>query len=152
MDKDIRVKEIKNHHMEFTARSPLKFGAVVVPYCLYCQTRAVVEDKNGKTAEGWGGMFLMDFWGFPSPKIEHPVRQKAMVNVNERFARAVQGYGKFGHPVEIFGELEKDLDKMRLDVSKEMNLPDTMPFLGALVCASPVDAAVHDAYGKINGL
>jgi len=152
MDTDIRVREIKNHYMEFTARSPLKFGAVVVPYCLYCQTKAVVEDKKGRIADGWGGMFLMDFWGFPSPRIEHPVREKAMVNVNEKFARALEAYGAFGHPVEIFNELEGELDRIRIDVSKEMSLPDEMPFLGALVCASPLDAAIHDAYGKMHGL
>jgi len=32
----------------------------------------------------------------------------------------------------------------------KLNLKEEIPLLGALVCASPIDAALHDAFGKVN--
>ena len=36
--------------------------------------------------------------------------------------------------------------------ASELNVADPIPVLATLVCASPFDAALHDAFGKVHGL
>ncbi|MCC7355835.1 MAG: hypothetical protein IT330_19005, partial [Anaerolineae bacterium] len=83
MRTDIRVLEVQPYYSQEKAREPLKFGNVVVEECLYCHVRARVENRAGKVADGWGAIFLMDMWGWPTPKVTHPDREEAMRRVND---------------------------------------------------------------------
>jgi len=162
MQSDIRIKELRPHYTFETARTPLKFGAVVVEKLDFCRVEAVVENGKGQTASGWGAIFLMDFWGWPTPELSHDVKAAAMKEVTERYIRLAASYDEPGHPVDIFMALEDDLRRINVEVSSgaihrapgtgAMNRAATQPFLGALVCASPVDAALHDAFGNVNGI
>ncbi|RKY74597.1 MAG: hypothetical protein DRQ14_01455 [Candidatus Latescibacterota bacterium] len=149
---DILPKRVEvGFHFE-PFRSPLKFGAVVMEGLTYCTVEVEVEDGRGRTARGNGSMPLADMWAFPSPKVPHELRESAMREVALRFARKVEGYGRRAHPVDIFLELEDELAQIGRDVSREMGLAEELPFLALLVSASAVDAALHDAFGKVNGI
>ncbi len=152
MRTDIRVLEVQPYYSHEKAREPLKFGNVVVEESLYCHVRARVENRKGNVADGWGAIFLMDMWGWPTPKVAHSDREEAMRRVNERFCHLVASYKGYAHPVDIFLETEKDLKRVSHQVCEEMDLPEKMPFLAALISASPVDAALHDAFGKVNSI
>ncbi|MBU0611145.1 MAG: hypothetical protein KKI08_24915, partial [Armatimonadetes bacterium] len=164
MQSDIRIKELIPHYTFETARTPLKFGAVVVEKLDLCRVEAVVENGKGQTATGWGAIFLMDFWGWPTPELSHDVKAAAMRDVTERYLRLAASYDEPGHPVDIFMALEEDLRRINVEVCEERGLSSPphetragkpalqQPFLGALVCASPVDAALHDAFGNVNGI
>lgn len=152
MQSDIRILEVTPYFSYERARTPLKFGAVVVEECLFCHVRTRVETRRGQVADGWGAMFLMDFWAFPSPAVPHTERERAMRLLTERYCRLVAGYPGYAHPVDIFLELEGELRRLNRAVSTELALAEPVPFLGALVSASPVDAALHDAFGKANGI
>jgi L-alanine-DL-glutamate epimerase-like enolase superfamily enzyme len=149
---DIRIKDLQTYYTFETARTPLKFGAVVVESLEFCRIKATVENGRGEVAEGWGGIFLMDFWGWPTTELPHEAKAAAMKELTERYVRLALGYGRAAHPIDIFHELEDELRKMNLDLCRERGLSPAMPFLGALVCASPVDAALHDAFGNVNGI
>ena len=58
----------------------------------------------------------------------------------------------FAHPIQIFMETEQDLKRLSRDICRRLTPGEEMPFLGALVAASPLDHAVHDAFGRINGI
>lgn len=150
MRSDIRILDVEPYFSEETCRTPLKFGNVVVEQIPYCQVKVTVENRAGAPAEGWGGVFLMDFWAFPSPKVSHPDRERAMVELTKTFARTFAEYSGYAHPVEIFWEIEDELKRLNSEVSRRLALAEPMPFLAALVCASPIDAAVHDAFGNAN--
>ncbi len=152
MDSDITVKEIEVRFEPQKARYPLKFGAVVMDRVTLCKVRAVVETRAGQVGEGWGAMFLADFWSWPTPAIAHEVKEDVMRRTVEKFAALVQDFGQPAHPVDIFWELEQDLRRISDEASREAGAPEPQPFLGALVCASPVDAALHDAFGVANGI
>src|SRR5207249_1456481 len=47
--------------------------------------------------------------------------------------------------------LEPEYLKAAAEVSREMQLAEAIPKLCTLVTASPVDAAIHDAFGKLHG-
>jgi len=151
-DSDIRILEIEPIYLEERARTPLKFGAVIQDAITFCHVRARVENRRGRMAEGWGAIFLSDFWAFPNPAIPHEVRDRAMRHVVERFCCRLADYPGFGHPLGIFLAVEEDLAGIGRAVSSEMELIEGLPYLASLVCASPADAALHDAFGLVNGI
>ncbi len=152
MKSDIRILAVEPYLSLEKAREPLKFGAVVVEDGVYCHVRVRVENRAGQVADGWGAIWWMDFWAFPSKVVPHEVRLEAFRRLNADFCRIAAGYTEFGHPIAIMAELEKALPELRRRISQEMLLAEEIPLLGALVCASPVDAALHDAFGMVNGI
>lgn len=147
---DIKIKDIQTYYSLETARTPLKFGAVVVESLEFCRIKATVENGNGETATGWGGIFLMDNWGWPTTELAHLDKAAAMKEITERYVKLVKSYGRAAHPIDVFHDVEDDLRRLSLEVCAERSLSPEIPFLGALVCASPVDAALHDAFGNVN--
>ncbi len=151
-DTDIAIREVEHFFTDEKAREPLKFGAVVVSEATYCHIRVRVENRNGKTADGWGAIFLVDFWAFPSKVVDHPQRDAAMRQFVERFCRRAADYQEFGHPIDIYLELEKALPAVAEEVTKNLALAEPFPYLAALVSGSPLDAALHDAFGNVNNI
>lgn len=149
---DIRVKAAEPIITNEVCRTPLKFGAVVVEELPFCRVRVTVENGRGDVADGWGAIFLMDLWAWPTPALSHDAKAAAMIEVNRRYCQLVESYSEAAHPIDLFMSLEPDLARVNREVCAERGLEPAQPFLGALVCASPVDAAVHDAFGNVNGL
>ncbi|MEN6545299.1 MAG: enolase C-terminal domain-like protein [Armatimonadia bacterium] len=152
MISDIRIVDLQTYYTFEVARTPLKFGAVVVDAVEFCRVKATVENGRGQVAEGWGGIFLMDFWGWPTTELPHAAKAAAMKELTERYVALLRGHGKAGHPIDIFHDVEDDLRRLNHELCTERGLLPEQPFLGALVCASPVDAALHDAFGNVNGI
>ena len=70
--------------------------------------------------------------------------------------RQEAGFGRrrlqpVGHPLEITHDLAADYSTAAHDVVQAMQLAEPMPRLAQLVAASPLEAAIHDAYGKALG-
>ena len=79
MKTDIRILELTPFFSDETPRVPLKFGAVVMDRSKYCHVRARVENRAGRTAEGWGAIFMADVWAWPSPAVGHEDREALMI-------------------------------------------------------------------------
>jgi L-alanine-DL-glutamate epimerase-like enolase superfamily enzyme len=152
VESDIRVIEAEPHFIEVKARTPLKFGAVVVDSGVYAQVKVTVETRGGRRGVGWGGMFVMDLWAFPDDRVPHPQRLDAMLELSRRYCRLVAEHEGVGHPVDLYFDTEEGLRGLAARISAEKGLAVPLPFLAALVCASPVDAAIHDAFGVANGI
>lgn len=149
---DIRVREASAFFSDERAREPLKFGSSVVDAVTLCHVRVEVENRRGQVAEGWGAIFLSHLWAFPGVDIDHHIKDTLMRRIAEGFCQRVMDYDEFAHPIDIFLALEDDLRSINMRLCREMALQQEMPFLGALVSASPVDAAIHDAYGNVNNI
>ncbi len=149
-ESDIRVLEVIPRFSLEVPRTPLKFGAVVMKETTYCHIRVKVENRRGYVAWGDGGMFLSAVWAFPDPGIELALKDKAMRTVVERFCKMVLEYPYFAHPMEIFMDLEPELNRIKNEIREEFAFPREFPYLAVLVSASPVDSAIHDAFGKVN--
>lgn len=152
MDSDLKVKQIEIRFEPCTARTPLKFGAVVMDQVTFCRVQAVVENRRGQVASGWGGIFLADFWSWPTPELDHASKEACMKQVVQRYADEVTAYPYYAHPIDLFFALEPELDRINTEACALLEPHLQQPLLGALVCASPVDAALHDAFGNVNGL
>ena len=149
---DIRPLEVEITFTEEPFRTPLMFGTGVIRTITSMTARVRVETKRGDVADGWGNILLSDLWGFPSAVLSHEERDRAMRKVAHAFGERVQGYGAHAHPVDLYMDLKGELKEIAERVDEEESLVEPMPILGALVCASPVDAALHDAFGNVNGM
>jgi len=70
----------------------------------------------------------------------------------ERVAGVYSGYREYGHPIDITWAIEHAYLKEAEAVGQRLKVADPIPVLATLVCASPFDAALHDAFGKVHGL
>lgn len=152
MQSHIRVREVQTSKVPTACRTPLKFGAVVVEKTFTGYAKATVETRDGKTGVGWGAMFIMDLWAWPVSKAPHEARERAMADLLDSYAACVAEYPRYAHPIEIFCETEDELRRLAARAAAEHTPEDEMPFLAALVVASIVDHAVHDAFGRANGI
>lgn len=149
---DIRIVDVATYQVNVTCRTPLKFGAVVVDELPIGYARVTVENRAGKAATGWGAMFLMDLWAWPVSKASHEAKNAAMCELFDAYGHWLKGFKEFAHPIEIFMESESDLRRLNREICRRLTPGEEMPFLGALVCASPLDHAIHDAFGNVNGI
>ena len=152
MNSDIKIVEIQTYKTPVRCRTPLKFGAVVVEELPIGYARVVAENRAGNRAEGWGAMFLMDLWAWPVSRASHEAKNRVMRELLDAYARTVGAYSGYAHPLEIFMETEAELRHLNRALCAQHTSGEEMPFLGALIAASPVDHAVHDAFGKVNGI
>ena len=151
MQSDIRVVQVETFKVPTVCRTPLKFGAVVVDALPIGYARATVETRAGRRATGWGAMFIMDLWAWPGQPGSHEPRLQAMCDLFDAYAGLIVGQKRFAHPIEIFMETEAELRRLAASLSRQA-AGQEMPYLAALVAASPIDHAVHDAFGNANGI
>lgn len=150
--RDIRIKEVRYSFEDFLYRTPLKFGGSVADRCTLLNVTAVVEGAGGKTAKGFGSMPLGNVWSFPSHKLTYGRTLNAMKTMAARFAAIANRYKESGHAVDLGVGLEPEFLNSAAALSRELGLPEPIPKLCALVTASPLDASLHDAYGKLHGV
>ncbi len=152
MNTDMTVKDVEVSFTDAVLRTPLKFGTGIVSAVTSMTTRLVAENGKGDVAEGLGNILLSDVWGFPSAVLSHEERDAAMRKVGEGFAGRIAGSDASGHPMALYLGAKEDLGGIADAACAELSLAEPMPILGALVCASPIDAALHDAFGKLNNV
>ena len=61
------------------------------------------------------------------------------------------GYEVSGHPLEIGHRFQEERLEKAL-AGHNWGRDEPLPYLAALVCCSPFDIALHDAYGRLHGL
>jgi len=152
LDSDIKLTDIEPVFEDEEFRTPLKFGTGVIRAITSFTIRATVHNRRGERAEGLGNIPLSDIWGYPSDTMSHEERDAAMRQVAVRFCKLLLENARYGHPIDLYMELKPELSRLAQQVGEELQAKTPMPLLGALVCASPADAALHDAFGKVNGI
>ena len=139
---DIRITEIEPSYEEFLYRTPYMFGGREVDRVTLLNVRCTVRDSAGRTAQGFGSMPMGNLWAWPTKTLSYDQTLAAMKELAARIARLTLAYQEPGHPVDINTAL------LPRYISAA---PAGMPKLCVLVTASPFDAALHDAYGKLHG-
>lgn len=148
---DIRILTVRTAYESYRYRTPMKFGGRTVTEATILNVRTLVETRDGRRAEGFGSMPLGNTWSFPSAVVTHDETLGAMRALADRCVGVCEGHQGFGHPVALGVELEEGFLAAAAAVSRERSLAEPMPKLSALVTASPFDAALHDAFGKVHG-
>lgn len=150
MESDVRLLQAEPHFTREPARTPMKFGGVVMTDALLCHVRAVVENRRCVRAEGWGAIFLADQWAWPQVAAGHTVAESLMRDLVVDWCRLAESDSEFRHPIDFFQEREAELQPAADRVCQAAGLTESMPRMAALISAAPLDAAVHDAFGHAN--
>ena len=148
---DAQINEIEIGFEDYLYRAPYKFGGKEVDRVTLLNVHCRLHSKQGKTAAGFAAMPLGNVWSFPAPDIPYDTKLAAMKSLARKIARVTQGYRAYAHPLDVNTALEPEYLKAAAETSREMHLPRPIPKLCTLVTASPVDAALHDAFGRLHG-
>jgi len=147
---DIRLEHVSLSCTEYPTRTPLKFGGVVVDRLAVLDVECIARSRDGRTCLGRGSMPLGNAWSFPSAVLTYDQTLDAMKALAQKIATLATSYKEYGHPLDINADLEPAFLKAADEVSAERKLAQPIPKLCTLVTASPFDAAIHDAFGKIH--
>ncbi len=148
---DVRLVAAQAETERIAYRTPIKFGGRVVVDVVLLHVTVEVETAAGRRAAGIGSMPMGNVWAWPAAKVSAEQTLAAMLAMAERAVAAADRSGSMGHPLDITRELVTGHQPMADEVAHAMALAEPMPALAQLVAASPLEAAIHDAYGKAHG-
>jgi L-alanine-DL-glutamate epimerase-like enolase superfamily enzyme len=149
---DVRIENISFAYEDFRYRSPIKFGGVALDRVTLLNVECRVRTRSGQEAIGRGSMPLGNVWSFPSRVLLYEDTLAAMKALAERVCRLYADCKETGHPIDLSTTLEPQYFTAAGEVTRELGLAEPVPRLCALVVASPFDAALHDAFGKVHGV
>ncbi|RKN83909.1 mandelate racemase/muconate lactonizing enzyme family protein [Paenibacillus ginsengarvi] len=145
---DIRLKGLKLHFLPVETRIPLKFGAEVLTHVTCARVRVEAETRSGSRATGWGETPLSVQWVWPGD-LPYDVRERALRDFCLQIAASLSDWDDEGHAFELGYRFQKKVLPGLAERFRQSSGLD-MPYLAALVCFSPFDIALHDAYGQAN--
>jgi L-alanine-DL-glutamate epimerase-like enolase superfamily enzyme len=148
---DIRIVSTQCSTESIAYRTPMKFGGRVVTEVVLLNVAVEVETRIGRRATGLGSMPLGNAWAWPSGSLSSAVTLAAMCAVGQRVAKSAESLGTAGHPLDLTRDLARSQQEISDAVVRESKLGEAMPKLAQLVAASPLEAAIHDAFGKVHG-
>ena len=125
--------------------TPLKLSSGAIEE-LTEATVSVVGNVGGQRSTGRGTIYLSDLWAWPDNSISHERRDAALRQLCERLAAEIPKCFRNTklHPLELGLQLH------HLACHGVVSDPDP-PALARAMCASPFDAAIHDAAGQALG-
>ncbi len=147
---DIRLVEVSSETEQFNYRTPIKFGGRVVNDVVLLHVTAEVETRDGRRGKGFGSMPMGNIWAWPSNTTSAEQSLEAMTVLGKNLATGANDYKDMGHPLEITHDLSGEYQSAADGVATGMAI-EAMPKLAQLVSASPLEGAIHDAYGKTLG-
>lgn len=149
---DIRITDVQLTFEPIPFRTPLKFGGRVVDRSFSIEVTIQVETRNGHHGIGMGSMPVGNVWAWPSEKLDSDTTANLMKKFAEETAFLFGQFPDFGHPLDLVYQLSAEYQHQGKAISTMKHVDEVMPDLAQLVSASPFDAALHDAFGRANGI
>ena len=146
------IGSITHQFVPVETRVPLKFGTETLTSVTCSRIRLEARGSSGAKVTGWGETPLSVQWVWPSA-LSYVERHEALMAFSESLVEAWTDWKGEGDALEAwsrsgFEDLPKRLDAYNAIERKGC---EPMPWLAALVCASPIDLALHDAFGQSLG-
>jgi L-alanine-DL-glutamate epimerase-like enolase superfamily enzyme len=148
---DVRIVDVVTGTEHIKYRTPIKFGGRVVTDAVLLNVTMQVETRDGRRGTGFGSMPMGCVWAWPTDKLSTDQTLAAMIEFGRRAAAEAGAYKGCAHPMEITHDLAAGHSSIADGVVSAAGLVEPMPRLAQLVSASPVEAAIHDAFGKALG-
>jgi L-alanine-DL-glutamate epimerase-like enolase superfamily enzyme len=123
--------------------TPLRLSSGVIEE-LTQATVTVHGTAGGQRATGRGTVYLSDLWAWPDHSLSHLQRDGALRQLCESLVAEVPKYFRNVklHPFELGLQLH------HLACHDDLAIEPSPPVLARAMCASPFDAAIHDAAGQ----
>ncbi|MBC2595724.1 hypothetical protein H5P28_15765 [Ruficoccus amylovorans] len=137
----IRILEASVEFIEQPFLRPLQISSGTITQTTEARVRVRVC-VGSEEAEGRGSIYLSDLWAWPGGTEARGQKERRMRELCEHLAAGLFDAcgGEPEHPLELGLRLHERISA--LDFFEEM------PLLAKAVCASPFDAAIHDASGQ----
>lgn len=146
---DVTVKDVSVSFEPVPYRAPLKFGGRIVSSGWLMNAQVTVETNSGKHATGHGSMPVGNVWAWPSSTLEPAQTEQAMMKYAKAVGELFASFPGYAHPMEIEFEVSAEYDHLGRRVADSLGMSEPLPALAQMVAASPVDAAIHDAFGRM---
>jgi len=148
----IRIVEVEPIFSVERPAGTFSFGASTAGDLTLAHVRVRVEDRQGRSAEGWGAIFLSHPWAFPGVTPDAAAKDTLMRSLVAACGERLAGSDLWGHPLDHFLAIEPELAVIASGATADLNVAILVPALFDLVSLSPIDAAIHDAYGNLHGV
>jgi len=149
----VRVVDATVTFEDYPLRSPLILTGGAIEDATEARCTVTVEDARGRTATGRGTVFLSAIWAWPISELGFVQRVDAMQQMCLEIAdRMTVWCIDPRHPLEHGIDLHERVDGLAIPVGLRLFIRERIPTLAALVCLSPFDQALHDAYGRLLGM
>ncbi|MGQ0633072.1 MAG: enolase C-terminal domain-like protein [Planctomycetaceae bacterium] len=110
-----------------------------------------VETRAKRRESGFGSMPTGALWAWPSKAVSADQAEQAMKQFAQDIVELANDYPDYAHPIDIVEQLWGEYEHQAKQIQQKHKLPEPLPILAQLVAASPLDAALHDAYGRVHG-
>lgn len=148
---DITIREVENSSRSFVYRQPMKFGGRVVEDVTVLRVEVnVTREGTKKKVKGIGEMTMGNAWAWPS-KIPGKITLKLLIELARRLSERVAAAELAGDPLQIGRAVGQLRDEVTQEMVAEYKIAESIPKLAAMLAASPLEAAIHDAYGRVAG-
>lgn len=148
---DIRIKDARTSNYRIAYRTPIKFGGRVVTDAVVVDVQVNVETRDGRSATGTGSMPMGNAWAWPAQQVGGEQTLAAMLTLASKCVEEAAQSQICAHPLDITRHLAQSHQSLMSSIVAQMELAESMPMLAALVAISPLEAAIHDAYGRVLG-
>ncbi|MCE2754272.1 MAG: hypothetical protein LW720_20635, partial [Pirellula sp.] len=148
----IAVVEAESEKFPYLYRSPLKFGGRVVKDVTVFRVALSLEDQNTKKkAHGIGEMTMGTAWAWPSTSLSPEMALKTVIVLAERIVAAATSLLADQHPLHLASQIKPIAKRLAEELAASMKLTEAIPDLAIALAVSPLDIALHDAYGRLHG-
>lgn len=147
---NIRIVDVSCSFEPVAFRAPLKFGGRLVDKSELINVQVEVETRGGRKAAGFGSMPLGNVWAWPSQNLSPDKTAGVIKKFAEEVCELAGAYPEYGHPVDIIYHLSGEYYHLGQTLPQRLGVSEPMPDLAQRVAASPFDAALHDAYGRVH--
>ena len=148
--KKIRISSVTAKQETFDYRSPMKFGGRVVEHTtIETVTVEVVSEDGKKKATGIGSIPLGLSWAWPKCDLPSKLAAKFMKNFMASIYSAAAEFEP-AHPIELGLNTIDAAYRIANEMQTQGKVQDEIPELAVMLACSALDAAVFDAFGRIN--
>ncbi|MGC9312605.1 MAG: enolase C-terminal domain-like protein [Sediminispirochaetaceae bacterium] len=149
---DISLKSAELYYLPVSTRIPLRFGTEAVEEIECLRVKVLVENRSGSRDEGWGEVPLNVQWIWPDA-IEPGDRTQTMKEFAAKLSADLMAWKVEGHALDIGWLVLGDyLENARREYNASREGFPPLPSRAAVAVFSAFDIAIHDAYGKVNGV
>ncbi|MFO0940865.1 MAG: mandelate racemase/muconate lactonizing enzyme family protein [Pirellulales bacterium] len=145
---DITLQSATNTTINYNYRQPMKFGGRVVEDVCVLRTEIEISSSAGKKkAVGVGEMTMGTAWAWPS-KLPSKIVLKILLELANRVAAKGVELKVTGDPFQITHQLADLRAQIVTELETEFKIQNGIPKLAAMLATSPLEAAIHDAFGR----
>lgn len=151
LETDISVTGTAVYFLPVQCEVPLTFGSGSVTSITCARVSVTITTEKGRVATGWGEVPLNGVWAWPTADSDAE-REQVLRTVCIDIARALRECRFCGHPVEVSRRFMREVLPYLTAGGTGAAVRQQIPGTVALLCMTPFDLALYDAFGRVHNL